>query len=101
MAEHGMKIRIIKQVSEGTKDIICSRCRTGKLTREMMESKALGLVHGDVCDIIYASDLAQKEADTMVFEIGGNCPQHLTCLGILGDLSAVEEAVRRIQREML
>lgn len=101
MAEHGLKIRVIKQVSEGTKDIICARCKTRNLTKELMDSKALALLHGDVCDLIYASDLAQKEADTIVFEIGGSCPQHLTCIGILGDVSAVEEAVKRIEEEML
>lgn len=101
MAEHGLKIRVIKQVSEGTKDIIRARCKTGNLTKEMMDSKALALLHGDVCDLIYAGDLAQKEADTIVFEIGGSCPQHLTCLGIVGDVSAVEAAVKRIQEEML
>lgn len=101
MAEHGLKIRVIKQVSEGTKDIVCARCKTGNLTKESMDSKALALLHGDVCDLIYAGDLAQKEADTIVFEIGGTCPQHLTCLGILGEVSAVEEAVKRIEKELM
>lgn len=49
---------------------------------------------------IYASDLAQKASDVEVFEINGNCPQHLTCLAILGTAAAVDEAVKRIQSEL-
>ena len=55
---------------------------------------------GNVCDLIYASDLAQKASDVEVFEISGNCPQHLTCLAILGTAAAVDEAVKRIQSEL-
>ena len=100
MAEHGLKIHIIRQVSEGTKDIICARNRSPELKKQFETSNALALVHGDVCDMIFASDLAQKAADTMVFEIMGSCPQHMTCLGILGDSAAVDEAVARIKREL-
>lgn len=32
--------------------------------------------------------------------IPGSCPQHLTCLGILGDVSAVDAAVQRIKKEI-
>ena len=101
MAAHEMKIRIMKTVSEGTKEIIKGRVRKGKLDEMFDEHSALALLHADVCDLIYASDLAQKAANVEVFEIAGNCPQHLTCLGILGSVSAVEAAVQRIKNEIL
>ncbi|MBC5787119.1 MULTISPECIES: BMC domain-containing protein [Clostridiaceae] len=97
MADFGMKIRVIKNISQGTKDIVAARCRLKDIKEKLDFSNALALCHGDVCDLIYASDLAQKAAGVTVFEIAGNCPQHLTCLGILGDVAAVEEAVRRIR----
>ena len=48
----------------------------------------------------FSMDLAQKASDVEVFEINGNCPQHLTCLAILGTAAAVDEAVKRIQSEL-
>ncbi|MCD7745130.1 MAG: BMC domain-containing protein [Lachnospiraceae bacterium] len=98
MAAHDMKINVMKTVSEGTKEIILRRARKENLEELFQKYPALALVHGDVCDMIYASDLAQKASDVQVFEISGSCPQHVTCLGILGDASAVEEAVARIRK---
>ena len=83
---------------------MCLRNRMNKFTgncsgqiEKLKQADALALVHGDVCDIIYATDLAQKAADVDVFEISGNCPQHLTCIGVLGDTSAVDAAVQKIR----
>ena len=101
MAAHEMKIRIMKTVSPGTQEIITRRAKSNKISELFSEHSALALVHGDVCDMIYASDLAQKASGVEVFEIGGTCPQHMTCLGILGDASAVEEAVKKIRSELL
>lgn len=102
MAAHEMKIRIMNTVSPGTQDIIRSRVRNKDLSRNLFqESSSLALIHGDVCDMIYASDLAQKASDVSVFEIPGSCPQHMTCLGILGDVAAVETAVNKIKKELL
>ena len=50
--------------------------------------------------MIYVSDLAQKTSSVEVFEIPGSCPQHMTCLGIMGDVSAVDAAVQRIKKEL-
>ena len=94
----GLKIRVMKTVSEGTKKII--RARMEGLDILFHENAALALCNGNVCDLIYASDLAQKASDVEVFEINGNCPQHLTCLAILGTAAAVDEAVKRIQSEL-
>lgn len=101
MASHELKIRVMKTVSEGTKEIISKRVRKENLSELFRENSALALLHGDVCDIIYASDLAQKAASVQVFEVPGSCPQHMTCLGILGDTSAVEAAVTKIKKELL
>ncbi|WP_373218350.1 BMC domain-containing protein [Ruminococcus sp. 5_1_39BFAA] len=101
MASHEMKIRIMKTVSEGTKEIIAKRLHKGDLSDLFDQGSSLALLHGDVCDMIYASDLAQKAASVDVFEIPGSCLQHMTCLGILGDTSAVEAAVHKIRAELL
>lgn len=100
MEKHEMKIRVMKTVSEGTRQIVLSRVRKKELEETFREHSALALVHGDVCDMIYASDLAQKAASVEVFEVPGTCPQHMTCLGIIGDVAAVEAAVQKIRREI-
>ena len=88
-----MKIHIMKTVSEGTRQIIMRRARMEGLDVLFQEHSALAVLNGN------ASDLAQKASDVEVFEISGNCPQHLTCLAILGSASAVDEAVKRINSE--
>ena len=94
-----MKIHIMKTVSEGTRQIIMRRARMEGLDVLFQEHSALAVLNGNVCDLIYASDLAQKASDVEVFESSGNCPHHLTCLAILGSASAVDEAVKRINSE--
>ena len=92
-----VKIRIMKTVSPGTKEIIGRRARKDNLEELFRQNAALALVQGSVCDMIFASDVAQKASDVEVFEIMGSCPQHMTCLGILGDVAAVEAAVQKVK----
>ena len=82
-----MKIHIMKTVSEGTRQIIMRRARMEGLDVLFQEHSALAVLNG------------KKASDVEVFEISGNCPQHLTCLAILGSASAVDEAVKRINSE--
>jgi len=95
-----LDIRIMKTVSPGTKEIIMRRARMEHLDVLFEENSALALLNGNVTELIYASDVAQKAAAVQVFEISGNCPQHLTCLAILGDPAAVDEAVKSIRLKL-
>lgn len=88
----------MKTVSDGTKEIVMKRARAEGLDVKFRENAALALINGNVCDLIFASDLAQKASEVEVFELTGNCPQHMTCLGILGSAAAVDEAVDRIRK---
>ena len=94
-----MKIHVMKTVSEGTKQIIIRRARMEGLEMLFRENSALAVINGNVSDLIYASDLAQKASDVEVFEISGNCPQQMTCLAILGTAAAGDEAVDRINSQ--
>lgn len=98
---HEMKIRVMKTVSEGTKEIIKRRVKGINLDELFQANAALALIHCDVCDMIYASDVAQKASDVEVFEITGTCPSHMSCLGILGVASAVDEAVKKVKEELM
>ena len=49
----GLKIRVMKTVSEGTKKIIMRRARMEGLDILFHENAALALCNGNVCDLIY------------------------------------------------
>ena len=59
---------------------------------------AVGLVQGKVLDMIAAADVAEKAADVRVFDLKGICPQHVTMIGIFGDIADVEASIEAIQR---
>ncbi|MCI5699493.1 MAG: BMC domain-containing protein [Lachnospiraceae bacterium] len=100
MASHEVKIRMMKTVSKGTQEIIKKRVRKDNLEQLFERNQALAIMHGDVCEMIYASDLALKTSNVEVFEISGSCPQHMTCLAIMGTVSAVEAAIQKIKSEI-
>ena len=59
---------------------------------------AVGLVQGKVVDMIAAADVAEKAANVRVFDLKGNCPQHVTMIGIFGDIADVEASIDAINR---
>jgi microcompartment protein CcmL/EutN len=58
----------------------------------------VGLVQGKVLDMIAAADVAEKAADVRVFDLKGICPQHVTMIGIFGDIADVEASIDAIER---
>ena len=89
----------MKTVSDGTKKIVARRVRGEDMEEMFRKYPAMAVINGNVADLIYASDLAQKASGVEVFEVLGNCPQHMTCLALLGNAAAIDEAVARIQAE--
>jgi len=59
---------------------------------------AIGLLMLPVADLYFFADVASKSASVVVSEIFGNCPQHITTLAIFGEVAAVNEAMRIIER---
>ena len=58
---------------------------------------AVGLVQGKVVDMIAAADVAEKAANVRVFDLKGICPQHITMIGIFGDIAEVKASVAAIE----
>ena len=90
-----MEIEIIKSPSEGVLRILKSR----SAQNEFFEDKpidAVGLVQGKLAEMFVATDIAEKAADVKVVEIRGMCPQHFTMIAVLGDTSAVNEALANV-----
>lgn len=61
-----------------------------------MDASAVGLIQGKLVDMIAAADVAEKAASVLVFDLKGSCPQHLTMIGIFGDVSAVKASLDAI-----
>lgn len=92
--------QIISHPAPGVFELI--RNRVGALGKQLftgpdMPFTAVGLVQGKVIDMIAAADVAEKAADVRVFDLKGLCPQHITMIGIFGDIAAVEAAVAAIK----
>ena len=59
---------------------------------------AVGLVQGKVVDMIAAADVAEKAGDVLVYDLKGICPQHITMIGIFGDIADVKAAMDAIEK---
>ncbi len=96
-------IRIISHPGPGVIDILLARMGAGPKKRLVDASfSAVGLVQGKLVDMLVAADVAEKAADVEVYDLKGNCPQHLTMIGIFGDISAVKasaDAIRMAEKK--
>jgi microcompartment protein CcmL/EutN len=59
---------------------------------------AVGLIQGKLIDMIAAADVAEKAGDVRVFDLRGLCPQHITMIGIFGDISDVKASIEAIEQ---
>ena len=91
--------QLISHPSPGVLEFI--RQRTGaagkKALAEEVSFTAVGLVQGKVVDMVAAMDVAEKAANVRVFDLRGLCPQHLTMIGILGDIADVKASIQAIE----
>jgi len=42
-------------------------------------------------------EIVEKASNVEISEINGNCPQHITMIGMFGDVAAVNEAINAIR----
>lgn len=93
-----LTIRTLNSPSKGTIRIIARKVCDDQI-KDMLHTEkvtAIGLVQGSVADVIIAADVAEKASNVEVSEINGNCPQHITMIGIFGNVAAVTEAINAI-----
>ncbi len=95
-----VNVRIISHPSPGVFELVRQRLGTsGKkvFAEAEVPFTAVGLVQGKLVDMIAAADIAEKAANVRVFDLRGLCPQHITMIGIFGDLADVEAGVSAIE----
>jgi len=92
--------QIISQPSPGVFELL--RQRVGAVGKKIFAEAeipftAVGLIQGKVVDMIAAADVAEKAGDVRVFDLKGICPQHITMIGIFGDIADVEASIAAIE----
>lgn len=93
-------IHIISHPSPGVFEFL--RQRVGAVGKKILSQaeipySAVGLIQGKVVDMIAAADVAEKAASVRVFDLKGICPQHVTMIGIFGDIADVKASVKAIE----
>ena len=93
-------IHIISHPSQGVFELL--RQRVGAVGKKILSQaevpfSAVGLIQGKVVDMIAAADVAEKAASVHVFDLKGICPQHVTMIGIFGDIADVKASVKAIE----
>ena len=92
--------QIISHPSPGVFEFL--RQRVGAVGKKVFSEAevpftAVGLVQGKVVDMIAAADVAEKAANVRVFDLKGICPQHITMIGIFGDIADVKAGMAAIE----
>lgn len=92
-------IQVIKKPSRGTVRLLQRKVydQQVKAILERNEVDAVGLVQGQVAEIIAVGNVAEKAANVEIAEVAGSCPQHMTVIGIFGETSAVTEAIKAVE----
>lgn len=93
-------VHLISHPSPGVFEFI--RQRVGAAGKKVISEAevsftAVGLVQGKVVDMVAAMDVAEKAANVRVFDLRGLCPQHITMIGILGDIADVKASIQAIE----
>lgn len=94
-----LTIKVINTPSKGIIQVLCRRV-ADEIVKEKLKNgvyTSLGLIQGPLAAMITAGDLAEKTSNVEIAEIIGNCPQHITVLGVFGDTSSVSEALKAVE----
>jgi ethanolamine utilization microcompartment shell protein EutS len=94
-----LTIKVINTPSKGIIQVLCRRV-ADEIVKEKLKKgvyTSLGLIQGPLAAMITAGDLAEKTSNVEIAEIIGNCPQHITVLGVFGDTSSVSEALKAVE----
>jgi ethanolamine utilization microcompartment shell protein EutS len=94
-----LNIKIINNPSKGTIRLLLRKISDDQV-KEYLNSgsvNSLGLIQGQLAEIVAAADIAEKASSVQIAEIVGSCPQHITMIGVFGETSSVEESIRAVR----
>ena len=88
------RIRFIKSPTDNTIKLLTKRMEAEE-REKILSGKwgAVGLIQTHLADLFAMADAAEKNANVLVMEIKGICPQHFSMIAIFGDTASVEAAL--------
>lgn len=94
-----LTVQVINTPSKATIKILSRRISDDDVKEKLRRGAftSLGLIQGPLASMITAADIAEKAASVEVAEVIGNCPQHITLVGVFGDISSVSEALKAVK----
>jgi hypothetical protein len=92
------RIRFIKSPTENTIKLLSKRMDLEEREAVLIKKwGAVGLIQAQLADLFAMADAAGKNANVLVMEIRGICPQHFSMIAIFGDTASVEAALEAAQ----
>ena len=94
-----LTLRSINTPTDGTIKILSRRITDDAVREKLMDGKitAVGFIQGPFANVVVAGDIAEKTSNVVIADIIGNCPQHITMIGVFGDTSSVAEALKSVE----
>jgi hypothetical protein len=92
------RIQFIKSPRENTVKLLTRRMHPDA-QKNILGKKwgAVGLVQDHLPNLFAMADIASKQANVVVEEVRGTCPQHITMMAIFGDTASVRAALDSIE----
>jgi len=94
-----LHIKIINNPSKGTIRLLLRKI-SDEQVKDYVENglvHSLGLIQGQLAEIVAAADIAEKASSVQIAEITGSCPQHITMIGVFGETASVAESIKAVQ----
>ncbi|MFZ5975891.1 MAG: BMC domain-containing protein [Bacillota bacterium] len=94
-----LTIKAINTPSNGTIRILSRRITDDAVKEKLINGMitSIGFIQGPIAIVLMAGDIAEKTSNVEIAEIVGNCPQHITMVGVFGDTSSVFEALKAVE----
>jgi hypothetical protein len=99
---HMITVQSVKSPTKTFLEIIEKRLSRSSRDAFKMEGStgtpgAVGLIHGNIVEVLAAIDIGEKAARVSIFEIMGTCQQHFNTIAIFGDVASVDLALQAIE----
>ena len=97
-----VSIKTINSPSQGVVNILLRKINDDHIKDNLQKGliNSLGLIQGQLSEIIVAGDVAEKASNVNITEITGMCPQHMSVIGVFGDTDSVSEALKAVDKEL-
>lgn len=88
--------------SDGVIELLKSKIHQKGITQWIADHsvESVGLIQGQLAQIIVAMDVAEKAAEVKVAEVTGICPAHVVLIAVIGSAASVAAAMDAVKEYM-